>query len=115
MSHLEIWEAYGNAWSEPIEIIRKQTLNLFLIPDCSYTDPNVEITGIDAISDYMKEFQKGFPGARFVVTDFKIHHEQSLAHWNMVDGQGDILSKGASFGMYKNEQLIKMTGFFWET
>jgi mannose-6-phosphate isomerase-like protein (cupin superfamily) len=49
-----------------------------------------------------------------VVTDFKVHHDQSLAHWNMVDGNGTVLSTGASFGIYKNAQLTKMIGFFWE-
>ncbi len=111
--HLEIWEKYGASWSEPNEKIRKENLQEQLVSTCKYTDPNVDILGIDKLSDYMGEFQNAFPGAKFVVTDFKIHHDQSLAHWNMVDGDGNILSKGASFGMYKDGQLTKMTRFFW--
>jgi hypothetical protein len=112
--YLEIWEAYSGSWSEPNEKIRKEILHKQMILGCNYTDPNIDIVGIDTLSDYMGEFQKGFPGAKFVVTDFNVHHDQSLTHWNMVDGNGRILSKGASFGMYTNEQLTKMTGFFWE-
>jgi hypothetical protein len=113
-SYLEIWQAYGASWSEPNEKKRKETLQKQLILTCNYTDPNVDILGIDNLSDYMGEFQKGFPEAKFVLTDFKVHHDQSLAHWNMVDGNGNILSKGTSFGIYKDGQLIKMTGFFWD-
>lgn len=109
---LETWKAYGAAWSEPNESKRKMILTKQLVTDCNYSDPNVDITGIDKLSVYMEEFQKSFPGAKFVVTDFKEHHNQSLAHWNMVDGNGNTLCTGASFGMYQNGQLIKMAGFF---
>ncbi|WP_395066134.1 hypothetical protein [Flavobacterium sp.] len=112
--HLDIWEAYSASWSEQNKKIRKEILNKILVSDCNYTDPNIDVVGINNLLNYMSEFQNGFPGARFVVTDFKVHHDQSLAHWNMVDGNGTILSKGASFGIYKNAQLTKMTGFFWE-
>ncbi|NBA88320.1 hypothetical protein GVN16_21285 [Emticicia sp. CRIBPO] len=111
-SHLEIWEAYSASWSEPDETIRKEILSEQLSPDCNYKDPDVDISGIENLSDYMEEFQKGLPGAKFVITDFKVHHDQSLTHWNMVDSHGNTLSQGASFGMYRNGQLIKMTGFF---
>jgi hypothetical protein len=113
-SHLAIWEAYSTSWSEQNEITRIEELNKILSLDCTYTDPNIDVVGIDNLSNYMSEFQKGFPSAKFLVTDFKVHHDQSLTHWNMVDGNGTILSKGASFGIYKNAQLTKMTGFFWE-
>ncbi len=111
-SYLEIWEAYSASWSEPNEIIRKEMLQKLLIPYCNYTDSNVDVWEVGNLSDYMSEFQKGFPGAKFVVTDFKVHHDQSLAHWNMVDVNGNILNQGASFGMYKDRQLTKMIGFF---
>jgi hypothetical protein len=53
------------------------------------------------------------PGVTFVNTDFKDHHDRSLAHWNMVDGKGDILSQGASYGLYGADgRLTEMTGFF---
>jgi len=48
-----------------------------------------------------------------MTTDFKNHHDRSLAHWNMVDGNGNVLSQGASYGMYVADgRLMQMTGFF---
>ena len=109
----EIWEAYTTCWSNTDETNRKQKLSQLLNVDCTYTDPNIETIDIDSLSNYMGQFQSGYSGAKFVTTDFKVHHDQSLTHWNMVNSDGTILSKGASFGAYKNGKLCKMTGFFW--
>ncbi len=61
----------------------------------------------------MSELQKNVPGLKFIITDFKSHHDRSLAHWNMVDGKGNFLSQGTSFGLYGSDGRLKqMTGFF---
>ena len=108
-------ETYSNIWSEPDEIARKEVLANILAPDFIYTDPNIRTVGQDRLSDYMKEFQRNFAGARFVLTDIKIHHDQILTHWDMVNNEGSIFSKGASFGIQAGGQLRQMTGFFWDT
>jgi hypothetical protein len=108
----EIWERYTTCWSNPNETERKETLSRIIDNSCVYTDPNMVTVGIDSLSDYMAQFQKGFAGVKFVTTDFTIHHSQSLTHWNMVNSEQQIVGKGISFGMFDNQKLIKMTGFF---
>jgi hypothetical protein len=110
--HSEIWELYTACWSNPNETERKQTLSKIIDDRCVYTDPNMVTVGIDNLSDYMAQFQKGSPGIKFVTLNFTIHHDQSLTHWNMVNAEQKIVRKGISFAMFANQKLIKMTGFF---
>ncbi|MBI1761429.1 MAG: nuclear transport factor 2 family protein [Acidobacteria bacterium] len=114
-THQDTWEAYTSSWSDTDAETRKTTLEQNLNSDCTYTDPNIQTVGYQSLSNYMAQFQQGFPGAKFVTTAFREHHNQSLAHWNMVNVEGEILSKGASFGEYATDRrLTKMTGFFWD-
>lgn len=112
-SHQNTWETYTRSWSETDVSTRLQLFEKCLSPDCVYTDPLIQATGYSQLSDYMTELHKNVPGVRFVTTDFKYHHARSLTHWNMVDGNGNVLSLGASYGMYGVDgRLIQMTGFF---
>ena len=108
-----IWETYTKSWSEADQSKRLQLFEQSLSPDCMYTDPNIEASGYDHLSGYMSEFQKNVPGGKFSTTDFKHHHGRSLAHWEMKDGKGNTIMRGASFALYNTDGRLKqMTGFF---
>ncbi len=112
-SHQSTWETYTHSWSETDSTKRLQLFRQCLSPECVYTDPLIQTTGYDELSGYMAELHKNIPGVRFVTTDFKTHHDRSLTHWNMVDGNGNVLSQGASYGLYGADgHLIQMTGFY---
>ncbi|MEQ1560896.1 MAG: nuclear transport factor 2 family protein [Methyloglobulus sp.] len=112
-SHQAIWETYTQSWSEADVSKRLQIFGQCLNPDCVYTDPLTQTTGYDPLSGYMAELHKNVPGVKFITTDFKNHHDRSLTHWNMVDGNGNVLSQGASYGLYGADgRLLQMTGFF---
>jgi hypothetical protein len=82
-------------------------------PECIYTDPLTQVQGYDALANYMEAFQKNTPGGAFVTTNLQEHHDQSLAQWNMVDGEGKVISPGTSFARYDADGRLKqMTGFF---
>ena len=107
------WETYTCSWSETDIAKRLQLFKSSLSPDCVYTDPLIQTTGYDQLSGYMSELHKTVPGVRFVTTDFRHHHDRSLTHWNMVDGHGNIISQGVSYGLYGTDgRLVQMTGFF---
>lgn len=111
--YLATWEAYSIAWSMPDESDRLKLLELSLSPDCIYTDPLMQTIGYAQLSAYISELHKNIPGVAFVITDFKNHHDRSLAHWNMVNGNGNLLFEGASYGLYGADgRLTQMTGFF---
>jgi len=109
----DIWEAYTASWSERDLSKRLKQFESCLSPDCVYTDPLIQTTGYEQLSGYMSELHKNIPGVRFITLDFKSHHDRSLTHWNMVDGDGNVLSDGTSYGLYGADgRLVQMTGFF---
>jgi hypothetical protein len=77
-----------------------------------YTDPNIQAIGHMQLSGYMQEFQSSALGCKFVTTKFESHHDRSLVHYDMVDGKGTVLVKGASYGVYRADgRLMQMVGF----
>ena len=107
------WEIYTQSWSEMDAIKRLELFGHCLTNDCVYTDPLMQTTGYEQLSEYMSELQRNVPGVSFVTTDFISHHGHSLAHWMMLDGNGNTLLQGASFGLYAVDgRLIQMTGFY---
>ncbi len=112
-SYQNIWETYTQSWSETDVSKRLQLFEQSLNPECVYTDPLTQTTGYGPLSGYMAELHKSVPSVKFITTDFKSHHDRSLTHWNMVGGNGNILSQGASYGLYGTDgRLLQMTGFF---
>lgn len=108
-----VWESYTSSWAEINASERLRVFEQSLSPDCMYTDPMVQITGYDQLSGYMSELHKNVPGIKFVTIHFANHHDRSLAQWNMVDGKGNVLTRGASYGLYGQDgRLTQMTGFF---
>ena len=109
---LETWEIYMRCWSETNHVIRNQLMEQVLIIDCTDTDAYSHVEGREQLSDYMDDFQKKVEGIKFIATHFVAHHNQSLAHWDMLDGNGNLITKGASFAMYdKDGRLTQMNSF----
>jgi hypothetical protein len=81
--------------------------------ECTYRDPLAMTCGHAELIQYMQSFHGQVPGGHFVTTYFLAHHDRSIAKWNMVDGAGNILGDGVSFGEYDaTGTLTAMTGFF---
>lgn len=112
-THKTIWETYTQSWSETDVSKRLRLFGQALSPDCIYTDPLMQTTGYGQLSGYMEALHNNVPGVSFVTTAFKSHHDRSLAHWDMQDGDGNVLSQGASYGLYGADgRLTQMSGFF---
>jgi hypothetical protein len=48
-----------------------------------------------------------------VTTYYQSHNGRSMARWNMVDANGNVIGDGISFGEYNaGGMLTSMTGFF---
>jgi len=110
----QIWETYRASWSNKNSAIRTEDLRKITTDDFEYRDPNVELTGSEQLSDYMSQFQEEFIGASFVITDFIVHHGRSLAYWNMLNSENEVVVVGADFAIYENGKLKQITGFFKE-
>ena len=107
------WERYVSAWKATEAEDKALALKDSAHEGCVYRDPITQCEGQQQLLDYMLEFHQQMPGVHFVTTYFLEHHQRSLAKWNMVDNQGNLLSDGASVGEYDSEgKLVAMTGFF---
>lgn len=107
------WDTYTAAWRADSEATRQDLLAHSVHPDCHYADPLVQAAGWPALTAYMRDLQQQIPGVHFVTQQFIAHHQKSMARWQMVDGQAQVLGEGVSFGEYTTEgMLLRMTGFF---
>lgn len=113
MAHQDTWDAYSKLWSVPDSESRAPKLGAVLSEGCVYRDPTTRAEGWAELQAYMDFFQQTFPGCSFVTRRFMDHHDHSLANWDMVNAEGEVVSDGCSFGTYGPDgKLLSMTGFF---
>ncbi|MEL6189032.1 MAG: nuclear transport factor 2 family protein [Myxococcota bacterium] len=107
------WERYAKIWkAEGAEAKAKECAEA-LVESVVYTDPLTQRTGFADLVAYMVEFHQQVPGGHFVTKDFKAHSGRSVARWEMVNGEGTVLSEGISYAEYRADgKLTSMTGFF---
>jgi SnoaL-like domain len=109
----ELWSEYSAAWSTPDRVVRHKILEKRLTPDVNYADPESETSGYQELSDYMENFQRGYPGRRFVVSEIIAHHNGCLVHWTMQNGQSEVEMVGASYAeLAADGRLRRIRGFF---
>jgi hypothetical protein len=111
--YLTTWTNYLTARSSVTADERARLLHSNVDARCIYSDPAQEAHGIAEVTFYMEQSQAKFPGCQFHNKQFLDHHGQGLCYWIMYDGQGTILTKGASVSRRgANGKLIQMAGFF---
>ena len=107
------WEAYAEIWKLEGAEAKRAACEARLSKSCTYTDPLTRRQGWDDLVEYMVEFHQQVPGGHFVTKDYLFHHGCSIAHWDMVAGDGSVLGEGTSYGEYDGDgKLTRMTGFF---
>ena len=107
------WDIYTSSWKAATAAEKKALFEQSLDPACEYQDPLVSASGWDALLNYMHDFHQQVPGGSFVTRHFLSHHQQSMARWEMLDGDNKIIGEGLSHGRYNDSgKLIAMTGFF---
>ncbi len=107
------WHTYVKAWNAHKQSDREHLLSKAAIADSHYNDPNVDLKGHKALTNYMGEFRKQMPGAKFVLTRFISHHQKSIACWDLHDKTGVTLFSGVSYGTYNAQgKLTAEHGFF---
>jgi hypothetical protein len=108
-----IWDTYAGAWKEPTKAGKLAALRESVVPSCTYRDPSAVAEGHEQLVDYMLGFHQQVPNGWFDTTYFLAHHGRSIAKWNMIDGKGQVIGDGMSYGEYDEQGLLTaMTGFF---
>ncbi len=109
----QTWETYTASWKAATAAEKQALFAQSLDPQCVYNDPQAATQGWQELTAYMDAFHQQVPGGHFQTKTFNTHHQQSLATWNMLDGQGQVIGEGTSFGRYNSDgKLVAMTGFF---
>lgn len=112
-THRAMWDRYVAAWRADGGAEKRALFEECLAEDCVYTDPLVRAEGWQALEGYMVEFHRQVPGGAFVTERFISHHGTSIAVWTMVNGAGQPIGDGVSYGEYDAAgKLVRMTGFF---
>lgn len=109
----QTWETYTASWQASTAAEKQAMFAQSLDPQCEYTDPMVTAHGWQELLAYMEAFQEQIPGGHFQTRTFSHHHQQSMTTWNMLDGKGQVIGEGTSYGKYNDQgKLVAMTGFF---
>ena len=105
---------YMAAWNEADPSARNRILEQCWADRGVYVDPNVELTGREALSRHISKVQAGRPGARLeFVSGIDIHHNVLRFLWRLVRADGTTGDTSIDFGEAGPDgRLIKIAGFF---
>jgi len=107
------WEIYTSSWKAELADDKRAIYAACLDDDCVYNDPLIKAAGWDELMAYMLDFHKQIPGGHFITNYFLAHNNQSIAKWEMMNGDNVVVGEGISYGKYNESgKLISMTGFF---
>jgi hypothetical protein len=74
---------YLEAFNETNADRRRALLEALYTPDCTYTDPQVDLRGAEQIDGFIAETQQRFPGFTFTLGGaIDAHHNQARFQWH---------------------------------
>jgi hypothetical protein len=74
---------YLDTFNEKDAERRRALLEALYTPDCTYTDPHVELQGAEQINGFIEQTQERFPGFTFTLGGpIDGHHNQARFQWH---------------------------------
>src|SRR5437764_14945392 len=74
---------YLEAFNETDADRRRELLEALYTPDCTYTDPHVDLQGAAQIDGFIEQTQARFPGFTFTLGGaIDAHHNQARFQWH---------------------------------
>jgi SnoaL-like domain len=74
---------YLEAFNETNADRRRELLEALYTPDCTYTDPHVELQGAEQIDAFIAQTHERFPGFTFTLGGaIDAHHNQARFNWH---------------------------------
>ncbi len=108
----ELWQRYARIWSSDATT-RDREMAACLTADVTYRDPATSLSGIGDFSKYMADFQTGFPGCWFRIKEARSHHGRTLATWDLMNPQDQIVFEGMSYALLADDgKFSEFNGFF---
>ena len=114
MNTQQIVDTYGSSWNEPDVTKRREILEQVWADDATYTDPQSDVTGRDALIELISGFQAQVNGAKIVATSaVDEHHGKIRFTWQMQAADRATMMEGIDFGELAPDGRIKnIVGFF---
>ena len=110
----EVVDAYGKAWNEPDETERRRLLEVAWTDGGTFTDPQSDVAGRDALVAHIASFHQQFAGAQITpASGVDEHHGRVRFTWKMTGADGATIMEGIDFGeLAADGRLQKIVGFF---
>jgi len=112
----DVLEAYEAAWAEPDEALRLALLEIAVMDDVEFVDPNGIIVGPAELSTAIGDFLAMVPGGSVPVADMVLEHDGHIAAaWEVLDGRGTVLVPGVDHITLGGEgRIARVHGFWYE-
>ncbi|GAB4585798.1 nuclear transport factor 2 family protein [Nocardia sp. IFM 10818] len=110
----QLIDTYCAAWSESDPAIRRAVLEKVWAPDATYTDPTVQVTGLDGLLAHIETVAARRPGATVLRTSrVDAHHDLARFAWHVVQADGTALPDGLDLIEFTGDGRIRrVVGFF---
>jgi hypothetical protein len=107
-------DAYCQAWCEPDAGARRRLLARVWAEGATYTDPRVQLVGLDALVAHIGKVLADRPGSRVIRTSVvDVHHRLARFAWRVVQADGTMLPEGVDFAEVTGDgKLARIVGFF---
>ncbi len=105
---------YMAAWNEREAAARDTLLEACWSDGGVYVDPNVSLTGREALGGHIAKVQASRPGARLAfMSGIDVHHDVVRFLWRQVRADGGCGDTSIDFGeIGPDGRLVKIVGFF---
>ena len=105
---------YMAAWNAREAAARHTLLEQCWSDDGAYIDPNVSLTGREALGGHIARVQASRPGARLAfMSGIDVHHHVARFLWRLVRADGTCGDTSIDFGeVGPDGRLVKIVGFF---
>ena len=112
----EVIDAYMAAWNETDEGKRRQLLQIAWADNGTYTDPQSDMAGLEALVALIGGMHAQMPGARIdVASKTDLHHDKLRFAWKFASADGAMTVEGVDFGeLAEDGRLRKIVGFWDE-
>lgn len=109
-----IVRTYVDAWNTGDETARRRLLERSWAAGGTYTDPAVDLAGIDELARHAAAFGQRWPGATIVLTSgVDRHHDVIRFGWRVAGPDGATLREGVDFAeVAPDGRLVRVVGFF---
>src|SRR5947209_13643248 len=103
---------YIDAFNETDAARRRELLAAIYTPDCTYTDPHVDLQGAEQIDGFIAQTQERFPGMAFALAGaIDAHHNQARFQWHAGPADAPAANLGFDVIVTEDGRIRNVYGF----